>query len=170
MNAATESIPTPAHGNRADLILVLARWVLGGVFIYMGLHKVMDPVEFIKLIRLYHVVSTPVVLNFIAITLPWFEVFCGLLLLTGIAVRGTALLLVAMLIPFTLAILRRALEVAATGHLPFCAVKFDCGCGSGEVLICGKLIENTALVLVAIWILSRSDHRFGLRPSLLKSA
>lgn len=132
---------------------VLARWVLGGLFVYMGLKKAMDPVLFLKLTRQYELVHAPVLLNAIAAGLPWFETLCGILLLTGVAVRGTALTLVAILIPFTLLVLRRALELQAQRAIPFCAVKFDCGCGAGEVYICGKLGENLILILLSCWLL-----------------
>ena len=55
-------------------------------------------------------------MNSIGAALPWFEVFCGLLLLFGVAVRGAALMLMAMLVPFTLIVLKRALAIAAGLH------------------------------------------------------
>src|SRR5712691_4311888 len=134
MNERTRSL--------ADTAAVLARWGLGGLFIYMGLKKALHPAEFLNLVRQYDMVSSPFLLNSIAAALPWFETFCGMLLLAGVAVRGTAVVLVAMLVPFTLLILKRALAVAGAQGLAFCMVKFDCGCGSGEVLICNKLLEN----------------------------
>jgi uncharacterized membrane protein YphA (DoxX/SURF4 family) len=150
-----------------DAGTVLARWFLGGLFIYMGLKKAMDPVEFLKLVRQYEMVDQPMILNSIAAALPWFEVFCGGLLLAGIAVRGAALMLVAMLIPFTLLILKRALAVASAESLAFCAVKFNCGCGTGEVLICRKLAENAGLTLLAAWLLAGRGRQLTARYSLL---
>src|SRR5215471_13189295 len=88
-----------------DWLAAVARWALGIVFIYMGLIKALEPVAFLKLVHQYELVHTPFLLNFIAATLPWFEVFCGVLLLTGIAVRGSALLLLLMLVPFTIIVL-----------------------------------------------------------------
>ena len=58
-------------------------------------------------------------MNSIGAALPWFEVFCGLLLLFGVAVRGSALKLLAMLVPFTLVVLKRALAIAASRASPF---------------------------------------------------
>lgn len=150
----------------AGLIAVGARWILGGLFVWMGLSKALDPVGFLKLVHAYDLVTTPLLLNLIAGMLPWFEVFCGLLLLLGVAVRGTALVAVAMLVPFTLMVLRRALALHAGGHLPFCAIKFDCGCGAGEVFICRKLAENTALTLVAMGLVFLRQHRGCLHPTL----
>ncbi|MGP8199513.1 MAG: MauE/DoxX family redox-associated membrane protein [Limisphaerales bacterium] len=145
---------------------VLARWTLGALFVYMGLKKAMHPEEFLKLTRQYEMVQSPILLNLIAAGLPWFEAFCGALLLLGIAVRGTALTLVAVLVPFTWLVWRRALALQALRSIPFCAVKFDCGCGAGEVFICGKLAENILLILVSCWLLSGVGRAFCARHAL----
>ena len=108
-----------------EIATTLARWLIGALFLYMGLTKALHPVEFLKLVRQYEMVDASFLLNSIAAGLPWFEVFCGLLLLFGVAVRGTALMLLIMLVPFTFIILRRALALQAALSLPFCAVKFD---------------------------------------------
>ena len=105
-------------------------------------------------------------LNMIGAALPWFEVYCGVLLLAGVAVRGAALNLVAMLVPFTLIVLKRALAIAAASGIPFCAVKFDCGCGAGEVFICHKLVENTVLLLLSAWLLAGGGRRLCVRYGL----
>src|ERR1043166_7367043 len=141
----------PENRSALDRFAVLARWVLGAVFIYMGLHKALHPVDFLKLVHQYELVHNPLLMNFIAATLPWFEIFCGVLLLTGVAVRGAALWLVLMLVPFTIIVLRRALAIHTAQAIPLCAVKFDCGCGNGEVWICRKLVENSLLILLSAW-------------------
>src|SRR5687767_10302591 len=98
ITSATEAAPAVRH-RVSDVAAVAARWLLGAMFIYMGLSKALHPVEFLKLVRQYNLTDHYLVLNLISSALPWFEVFCGLLLVLGVAVRGTALLLVAMLIP-----------------------------------------------------------------------
>jgi uncharacterized membrane protein YphA (DoxX/SURF4 family) len=153
-----------------DTSAVLARWLLAAVFLYMGLSKALHPVDFLKLVRQYDIVQSSLILNSIAATLPWFEVFCGLLLLLGVAVRGTALTLMMMLAPFTLLVLHRALAIQSALAVPFCAVKFDCGCGSGAEFICHKLLENFLLILLSGWLLSGRGRQFSLRFSLLKSS
>lgn len=153
----------------ADVLAVLARWLLGAMFIYMGLNKALHPVEFLKLVRQYDVLHPHFLLNFVASTLPWFELFCGLLLVLGIAVRGAAVMLVAMLVPFTVIVLLRALAIQQTGGLPFCAIKFDCGCGAGEVIICRKLAENLLLTAVSMALSFRRGHLLCLRPTVLEN-
>jgi uncharacterized membrane protein YphA (DoxX/SURF4 family) len=141
----SDSLSTPA---RQRLTALAVRWLLGALFLYMGLIKAQSPEDFMKLVRQYDLVQNPLLLNLIGACLPWFEAFCGLLLLAGLAVRGTALVLVAMLIPFTVLVWRHALLLHAAGSLPFCAISFDCGCGAGKVFICYKLVENAGLILL----------------------
>ena len=161
--------PRSWKSNALELVAVLARWWLGGLFLYMGLNKALHPVDFLKLVREYDLVQSPFWLNSIAAALPWFEVFCGVLLVAGVAVRGSALMLLMMLVPFTVVVLQRALALHATQGIPFCAVKFDCGCGGGEVLICRKLVENAVLVLLSAWLLTGRGHRLCACYRLLKS-
>lgn len=156
----------PQKNKALAVATVLARWTLGILFLYMGLKKAMHPEEFLKLTRQYDMVQSPFLLNAIASGLPWFEAFCGLLLLLGIAVRGTALTLMAELVPFTWMVWRRALALQVIRGIPFCAVKFDCGCGAGEVFICHKLTENFLLILLSCWLLSGASRAFCLRHSL----
>ena len=152
-----------------DMVAFVARWILGGVFVYQGLSKAVHPVDFLKILREYHIVESHIVLNLIAAALPWFEILCGLLLLSGIAVRGSALLLIGMLVPFTLGVLTRALAIQQASAVPFCAVRFDCGCGAGEVIICHKLLENGFLILLSTLLLVGRDHPWCLRSDLIKS-
>jgi hypothetical protein len=135
----------------------------------MGLVKALQPVAFLKLARDYDLVHQAWVLNTLAAALPWFEALCGMLLLGGIAVRGTALMLAAMLVPFTAMIVRRGLEMASLHHQALCLVKFDCGCGMGEVMVCHKLVENVLLFLLCLWLVCGGGKRFCLRFTLFSS-
>jgi len=150
-----------------ELAAIAARWLLGALFIYMGLTKALHPDRFLKLINEYHLVGNPLLLNLIAAALPWFEVFCGILLLAGVAVQGTSLILLVLLFFFTWAVLRRALHIADAQSLPFSAIKFDCGCGNGVVLAWHKLIENSLLMALAAWLLADRGKRFCARFALV---
>ncbi len=160
--------PTPRRSGR-ELAAAIARWVLGGVMIYMGVSKALHPVDFLKIVRQYEMVENHVALNLIAAALPWFEIFCGLLLVCGIAVRGSALLCLAMLIPFTWIVLQRALAIREAKAIPFCAIQFDCGCGGGEVIICHKLLENGLLILMSALLVIGANRRWCLRHDLRKA-
>jgi uncharacterized membrane protein YphA (DoxX/SURF4 family) len=143
-----------------------ARWVLGGYFLYSGLVKALEPSDFLKLLRAYDLTGEPMILNLIAAGLPWFEIFCGLLLVLGVGVRGTALVTLLLLIPFTAAIWNRAAGIQESTGLAFCAIRFDCGCGTGDVAICRKIIENNLLMVLAAALIWSGPSRWALCHSL----
>ena len=147
--------------SRAPTAALAARWLLGAAYVYMGSAKARHPVDFLKLVRQYDLFHHAVMLNALAAWLPWFEIACGIFLLTGFAVRGSALVSLALLIPFTGAVLHRALALKTALSIPFCMVKFDCGCGTGEEFICRKLMENAVLIALSVWLLARDGRRSG---------
>src|SRR5437763_274371 len=148
-----DDVPSSARWQPANVLAALARFLLGGIFIYMGLSKALHPIEFLKMVRQYDALHSPLLLNLVASALPWFETFCGLLLVLGLVVRGTAVMLLGMLIPFSILVLLRALAMHDASGLPFCAINFDCGCGTGEVLICRKLAENLLVIVFSAGLL-----------------
>lgn len=147
---------------------LIARLVVGLTFVSMGAAKIEDPVVFLKLIREYGMLpeQPPWMLNSTAVVLPWLEVLCGVALVFGVAVRGTALVLVGMLAVFTTAIAVRALGVMDAEGIAYCAVAFDCGCGGGPQNICRKLTENGGLLLASLVVLIGGHGRWGARPGL----
>ena len=164
--------PEPTLLRRLDntgIPLLLARLALGGLFVYMAWSKVVHPTDFMKLIREYHMVpeSWPIVLNLIAAVLPWVEIMCGMLLIFGVALRGTSLMLLLMLIGFTIIVTLRAVGIHQTTGQPFCTIKFDCGCGAGEQYICAKIPENLGMCLLSIIILISRSRRWCLRGDLV---
>ena len=152
--------------NWLETLSLAARWLLGGLFIYMGASKAPHPEAFLKLVRQYQLTDDYFLLNTVASTLPWFEVFCGILLICGVAVRGVALVLTVILAAFTWVVWRRALTLEAARAIPFCAVKFDCGCGNGEVFICHKLAENFGLLALSVWLMLGQGRGWSLRYAL----
>jgi len=139
--------------------LLVTRLVLGALFIYMGFNKAVAPTDFLKMVREYHMVpeQPPILLNLIAATLPWVEIWCGMLLMAGVALRGSAMALLIMLVGFTIVVAVRALNIHYSQGIPFCAIEFDCGCGAGVEWICGKIPKNIGLTILSlIVLLSRS--------------
>ena len=144
---------------------LVARVLLGVVFILMGAAKTSDPADFLKLIREYHMFPEQayLLMNLTAVVLPWLEVVCGMLLLLGVATRGSALLLALLLLAFTVMVTARAIGIYHAGGIAFCAIKFDCGCGAGEQYICAKIPENTGLFLLSLLVLLSQAPRLRLR-------
>ncbi|HSW44497.1 MAG TPA: DoxX family protein [Phycisphaerae bacterium] len=156
------------HIDRTGVPLLIARIALGALFIYMGIEKALNPVDFLRMVREYHMVPEhpPILLNLIAGVLPWLEVFCGLLLIVGMALRGTGLLLLAMLVGFTAAVALRAIDIHQSQDIAFCMIKFDCGCGAGEEWICEKIPKNLGLCLLTLLVILSRSRRFCVRGDL----
>ncbi|HRE80544.1 MAG TPA: MauE/DoxX family redox-associated membrane protein, partial [Opitutaceae bacterium] len=55
----------------------LLRLVLGGIFIWAGVAKLIEPDRFFLALLGYELPLPEVVLRLIAITLPWLECLCG---------------------------------------------------------------------------------------------
>lgn len=146
-----------------------ARLAVGGVFLALGLAKWHDPVAFLKALRAYDMfpAGSPWLMNATAAALPGAEILCGLLVLAGTALRGTALFLGAMLLVFTVAIAARAAALAELDSVALCAVAFDCGCGSGVQNACRKLAENAGLLVACGVLLVSRSRRWCLAPRVV---
>ena len=98
-------------------LTLIARILVGLVFIAAALPKTVDPPGFAKAIWAYELVPTWA-LNPMALILPWLELICGLLLCLGLWRRAAALWVGALLLSFCL-----ALSINLARHRPV-----DCGC------------------------------------------
>ncbi|MGK0190428.1 MAG: putative oxidoreductase [Verrucomicrobiales bacterium] len=80
------------------------RWFLAAVLVWAGLSKLVDPVSFYGAMLEYQLPLPHVLLKITAVVLPWMELFCGLLLLAGIAPRATLIWVTALFGVFLLAV------------------------------------------------------------------
>ncbi|MGB8316809.1 MAG: MauE/DoxX family redox-associated membrane protein [Ignavibacteriaceae bacterium] len=121
-------------------LLFLFRVILGLVFIYSGIIKIIDTTGFSDSIYNYKLLPD-LLINFLAIVLPWIELITGLLLMLGITIKENALIINALLIIFLIAIiinLSRGLDI-------------NCGCfgtGNGTKIGFTKLVENSILLFM----------------------
>ena len=76
--------------------------LIGGLFIYAGAVKIIDPVEFARDIDNYKMLPwQPNV--WLALYLPWLEIFCGLALITRVFFRGGVFIVTALMSLFIIA-------------------------------------------------------------------
>jgi len=92
--------------------------VLGGLFFYAGLQKVLHPYEFAEAVLAYRLLPESLV-GVTAAGLPWLEIAAGLCLVAGLKRRSCLLLLAGLVAGFLVVIL----ITMARG------LKIDCGCG-----------------------------------------
>jgi len=140
-------------------LLLAFRLFLAAIFIYAAVQKIGKPHAFADEIRNYGIVGYGPPLYIMAVVLPWIELLCGLALVTGVALRGAALFLVALNVMFLVVIAKRTAGYVG-GGTPFMKVYFDCGCGFGAVYAWKKLLEDAVYLLLALTLLAAPRHRF----------
>jgi len=76
--------------------------LIGGLFVYAGIVKVIDPVEFARDIDNYKMLnwSTSV---WLSLYLPWLEILCGLALITRVLYRGSVFMVTGLMSLFIVA-------------------------------------------------------------------
>jgi len=127
-------------------VLLAFRLVLGGLFVYAGAVKVLDPLDFAQNIRNYQLVGQS--LSFVAaIVLPWLEILAGLALILGVWTRGAALVVTGLLVFFivlTAVTMVRGLDV-------------DCGCfGSlSRKSGWGVILEDLGMLVLGLVLLKK---------------
>lgn len=100
-SAAREGVLIRVIHSRSFSIII--RVALGSIFAYAAWPKIADPPAFAQVIWNYKILPS-VLINPLAIVLPWLEMLTGLALITGIFRRGASLLVGGMLIIFIAAL------------------------------------------------------------------
>ena len=93
-----KSITIP-NKNPLNTLERAGRILLGAIFVYASLDKILDPAAFAQAIANYQILP-PAWVNAVALMLPWLEAVSGICLITGKLMRGSALAITLMLIVF----------------------------------------------------------------------
>jgi len=141
---------------------IFARLVLAAVFIYAAFGKINDPLIFAEEIRMYEILDLSPLLYIIAIVLPWVELLCGISFITGIFIRGASFTIAIMNLGFIAVIAFRTLSIMNSDNISFLNVFFDCGCGFGPTYAWKKLLEDTGLLGLSLFLLFTREYRFVL--------
>ena len=120
------------------------RWILGVIFLYAAVTKILDPAGFAADISHYALLPNFMV-NATAVILPWIEAIVGLALISGFAADGATLFVALMLCLF----------LVALGQAFVRGLDINCGCfghsDAKENLIV-PIARDTALLALAAWI------------------
>jgi putative oxidoreductase len=127
-------------------------FVLAGIFIFAGVTKAIDPVQFASDIDNFKILPWPVSVA-LAFYLPWLEIFCALGLVFRFLYRGALSILSASIVAFTLAITAAKVR----------GLDITCGCfghASQHWSFPSHLLTNLAIfaVLVALSFSIRSKR------------
>lgn len=129
-----------------------ARCILGAVFIWASIDKIMDPAAFAEIVYNYKILP-PMFVNVAALVLPWVELIAGALLILGVFPFANSAILTGLVLVFAAALsfnLVRGLD-------------FQCGCftTSREAAHVGymTLIRDAVLIVPAAICLDASYSR-----------
>lgn len=75
--------------------------IIGGLFVYAGAVKIVDPVEFARDIDNYKMLPWQIGVG-LAFYLPWLEILAGLALITGVLHRGGVFILTGLMFVFVI--------------------------------------------------------------------
>ncbi len=135
----------PARLGAADLVL---RLVLAGVLLYASADKLLHPQAFAGIVKGYHVLPELLV-NAVAVWLPWLELALGLCLVTGLWCEGAAVLSAGLIGTFWILLIVSY----------FRGIDVDCGCFSSTPAAPGPTETGPAPML---WFIGRDAVLLGL--------
>jgi len=122
----------------------IGRWILGVIFLYAAITKILDPAGFAADISHYALLPNSMV-NATAVILPWIEAIVGLAMLAGFAADGATLFVSLILFLF----------LAALGQAFVRGLDINCGCfghtDAKEGLLV-PIVRDTILLALAAWI------------------
>ena len=125
-------------------IFLALRLLIGGIFFYAGLEKILDPFKFSVAIYNY-LIFPDFLIGGMAATIPWIEAMAGLCLLSGFNTKGAAALTSFLLLIFIALIIISAIR----------GLDIDCGCfGSLERKVgIQAIFEDTLLLVISMSVL-----------------
>lgn len=136
---------------KREMILLLVRLALGGVFFYAGAVKIADPTAFAGSIAAYRIL--PYFGNYLAAAMiPWLEALCGLLLIAGFRTKAAASLIALLTLVFMAALVSTIVR----------GLDIDCGCfrhGGAKTSAWTALVRDSLLLAAAFVLLRKAKSR-----------
>ena len=135
--------------------ILILRIIVGSVFLWASLSKIIDPAKFAREISNYHVMPFGLE-NTVAIFLPWLEFFIGSALILGIMVDGSVILCSVLLIMFNMLVAQAMVR----------GFNIECGCGlkEGEMVGFQKLFENFTFLGFCVLVYIRKSKFLEIFP------
>jgi uncharacterized membrane protein YphA (DoxX/SURF4 family) len=151
----------------AGWIGLLARVVVGGVWLVAGLLKLPDPAASVRAVRAYQLLPEAAVTP-VGYLLPLLEVALGLLLLVGLLTRAAGVASAVLLLAFVFGI------AAAWAR----GLEIECGCFGGDGGASAgaaekypwEIARDVGLLLLSAWLVRRPRSRFALDSVLFRPA
>lgn len=142
-----------------DIIVILFRLLLGVVFIWASIHKILNPYAFALNVATYQILPLKLI-NLFSIILPWVELGTGILIIIGLFTREVALIIANMTLMFIIALL-----IALHKEL-----QIECGCFASEEashqIGWDLVIRDIALLVVSFYVIVWGGGNYSLDKKL----
>jgi len=128
--------------------LILSGFILGGVFVFAGIEKISDTTAFAGSIYNYKIFPD-IFINLFAVVIPWIELVCGIFLVFKVYPRECSFIMSSLLVFFIILVIISIIR----------GLNIECGCfgtAGGSRVGWAKVLENTALFLLGLHIISYS--------------
>lgn len=134
--------------------------IIGIVFIYSGLEKIVSTADFAASVQNYRIVPIELT-NLVGIILPWLEFYCGLFLIIGIFKQASAAILSTLLLLFIFILFSALIR----------GLDIECGCfGSGANVSWFRIIEDIVLLTMSLHLLFNPSMIATVEKYLFKSS
>lgn len=132
-------------------LLFVNRLLLGGLFIYAAVPKMLAPDAFAVAVYNYRLLPDGAI-GIVAAGLPWIELVAGCMLVAGVRCRSACLVLTVLLGVFTAAMVINTLR----------GIDVECGCFTADRMIgWGAVAEDALLMMLGVWCLKKGGGSLG---------
>ena len=146
----------------ADIAYYAARWIIGVVFVYASVHKILHPQAFAQAIYFYQILPAGLV-NLAALVLPWVELFLGVFLIIGLWMPGAVVISTLLFMTF----------MAALSYNMARGLDISCGCfstsPSAEATGIRSIARDGMSLAVSLYLLFVTFRWAPARGGLLSS-
>jgi putative oxidoreductase len=149
------------YGNR---LVAFFRIIMGMLFIFSGIFKVIDLHAFGTVIMKYNIIPE-ITVPYAAILLPFLELIVGLFLVTGFRIKTASLISMALMILFSVVISVNVIK----------GESFDCGCfelsrfGINEDISVRLIVRDMIFLIILIITYNAKRHYYSLDNIIEKS-
>jgi putative oxidoreductase len=126
----------------------IADFAIGGIFIYAGVLKAMEPIRFAGDIENYHVIPWALGVR-LAFYLPWLEILCGIAVIFRRLYAGGLITLLALTLVF----------IGATISAKLRGIDITCGCfghASDNLGFTAHLVLNLVILIGLVLLMRRT--------------
>jgi len=132
------------HDRSKQYIFLVFRLLIGAIFLWAGMEKILSPFDFSVSIYNYRLFPEPVI-GLAAALMPWVEAIAGLCLLTGFNTKGASAITSLLLLVFVGLIIISAVQ----------GLDIDCGCFGAIERKVGiqSILEDFLLFIISATVL-----------------